>query len=324
MADQYGEIKIGNKEYITSTGTTTTPNLAYYNKGKKYNVRLTSGKSSGNVNVNINGSPYHIESFDLPDITITKASGETAFKASLESGTTASTFGNKSIGLYITRGSTILPSGSSAINLINVASSQPATISGQGTTSSTYHFYLHILASTNAATSTTKVSTNVWDKKTTGTPLGSLEVATISLGNIVTSDEFNASITPIVNVNNITLSTPIYATVVIEKGDDNKWIIRCTDYDLNGNEIKIDLDSAYVMPGSSSSGTQVGESPVTMRQFFNGTPYKRSVSDVDISGLSFGTSLGIISASPSNLTEGTTQIQISRWPLIYYGCFKNV
>lgn len=324
MADQYGKIKIGSKEYITSTGTTTTPNLAYYNKGKKYNVMLVSGKSSGDVNVNISGSPYHIESFDLPNVIITKAAGETAFKASLKSGTTASTFGNKSIGLYITRGSATLPSGSTAINLTNIASSQPTTISGQTATSTASIFYLHVLANTNAATTTSGVSTTVWDKKTSGTPLGSLKVATIKLGSAVTSDEFNASITPIVNTNTIALSTPIEATIVVEKGDDDKWSIKCTDYDLKGNETKIDLDNTYMIPGSSASGTITGESIVTMRQFFNGTPYKRSVANKDIQTVVFGTCLVSTSASPTPLSEGTTQIQIPRWPLTYCDCFRNV
>lgn len=324
MADQYGKIKIGSKEYITSTGTTTTPNLAYYNKGKKYNVKLASGKSSGDVNVNISDSPYHIESFDLPNITITKAAGETVFKASLESGTTASTFGNKSIGLYITRGFAALPSDSTAINLTNIASSQPTTISGQTTTSIASTFYLHVLANINAATTASDVSTTVWDKKTTGTPLGSLKVATIELGSAVTSDEFNASITPIVNTNTITLSTPIEATVVVEKDNDDKWSVKCTDYDLKGNETKIDLDNTYMMPGSSASGTIVGESIVTMRQFFNGTPYKRGVANKNIKTVAFGTCLVATSTIPTSLSEGTTQIQIPRWPLTYCDCFRNV
>ena len=324
MADQYGKIKIGSKEYITSTGTTTTPHLAYYNKGKKYNVRLTSGKSSGDVNVNISGSPYHFASFDLPNVIITKAAGEAAFKASLESGTTASTFGNKSIGLYITRSSSILPSGNTAINLTNIASSQPKAIRGDGAVSSENSFYLHILASVNTATSTTDVSTTVWNRKTTGTPLGSLKVATIRLGNVVQSDEFNASITPIVNVNNITLSTPIEATIAIEKDDDGFDSIRCIDYDLKGNETKIDLDSAYVMPGTNVSGTHQGESAVTMREFFNGTAFKFAEANVGISGLAIGTCLGTTSTVPAALSAGTTQIQIPRWPLIYYDCFRNV
>lgn len=324
MAVQYGKIKIGSKEYITSTGTTSTPNLAYYNKGKKYNVKLASGKSSGDVNVNISGFPYHFKSFDLPNITITKAAGETVFKASLESGTTASTFGNKSIGLYITSGSAALPPGSTAISLTNIASSQPKAISGETATSTASTFYLHVLASINAATTTSGVSTTVWDKKTTGTPLGSLKVATIKLGSTVTSDEFNASITPIVNTNTITLSTPIEATIVIEKDDDNKWSVKCTDYDLKGNETKIDLDNTYMMPGSTASGTIVGESVVTMRQFFNGTPYKRGVANKDINAVAFGTCLVLTNATPLPLSEGTTRIQISRWPLTYYDCFRNV
>lgn len=325
MADQYGKIKIGSKEYITSTGTVTTPNLAYYNKGKKYNVKLASGKSSGDVNVNISGFPYHFESFDLPNITITKAAGETVFKASLESGTTASTFGNKSIGLYITRDSTDLPSGSTAINLTNIASSQPTTISGQVASSSTYTFYLHVLANTNAATSTSNVSTTIWDKKTTGTPLGSLKVATIKLGRFTSDTEFNASITPIVNTNTITLSTPIEMTVIVEADEDDKRGIRCIEYDLKGNETKIDLDSAYVMPSSASSGTHKGESAVTMRDFLDGTSFKFAEANVSIKGFAFGTSLGTVVSGPSDIPIDTpTQIQISRWPLIYYDCFRNV
>lgn len=325
MADQYGKIKIGSKEYITSTGTTTTPNLAYYNNGKKYKVKLTSGKSSGDVNVNISGSPYHFGSFDLPNVIITKAAGETAFKASLEAGTTASTFGNKSIGLYITKDSSILPSGSTAINLTNVASSQPRTISGSGTTSISASFYLHVLASTNAATSTTNVSTDIWDRSTTGTPMGSLVVGVLSLRSVITSDEFNASITPIVNTSTVSLSSnPIEATVIVEKDENDKWSIRCTDYDIKGNETKIDLDHTYVLPGSSSSGTQKGESPVTLRQFFNGTPYKRSDANKDITGLSIGTSISAVSVASSLTVDTPTQIQIQNWPLIYYDCFRNV
>lgn len=325
MADQYGKIKIGSKEYITSTGTTTTPNLAYYDKGKKYKVMLASGKSSGDVNVNISGSPYHFESFDLPNVIITKAAGESTFKASLESGTTASTFGNKSIGLYITEGST-LPSDKTAITLASVASSQPATIPGATTSSTAQYFYLHVLASVNAATSTTSISTNVWDKATTGTPMGSLLVSRLSLGSIKTSDEFNASITPIVNTSTVSItSSPVEATVIVEKDEDDKWSIRCTDYNLNGNETKIDLDSIYVKPGSSASGTQKGESPVTVRQFFNGTPYKRSDANKDITSFSIGTSLNTATATPSSLTLDTpTQVQIQSWPLIYYDCFRNV